>query len=261
VNYSSRYIIIPLFVFLRVLTAFGQQDAYDAIDEFYRGTEKEGYRYEPPLRFVDANVIDLPENKEVIQIMLIRHGIPKIDRANWITFYEASNFVMAYDTVEVYEIENIPVDVEPGEIEKVYSSPLRRARSTAEQLFGDEFDIVYDSIFREFKNEIVPIPWIRLPLGFWRVSSRIFWMVGLHSEEVPSLRSERKRAKRAAEKLVVHALEDKHVILVAHGFINRFMIRHLKKSGWHHSYDGGFEYTNVQVLSKIVDIGHSAEQE
>jgi hypothetical protein len=250
-----------MFVCLPVLTACGQQEVYERIDEFYRGTVKEGYRYDPPLKFIEAGVVDLPENKEIIQIMLIRHGIPIIDRANWITFYEASNFVMAYDTVEVYEIENIPVDIEPGEIERIYSSPLRRASSTAEQIFSDEFDIVYDSIFREFKNEIVPIPWIRLPLGFWRFSSRIFWMMGLHSDEVPSLPSERARAKRAAEKLAAHARKDKYVILVAHGFINRFMIRHLKKEGWHHSYDGGFEYTNVQVMSKIVENNRTAETE
>ena len=261
VRITGQHVLYLLLLILFALQACAQKEAYDKIKDFYKGTDKQGYRYIPQLRFIDENEIPIGEDKEIIQIMLIRHGIPIIDRANWITFYEASNFVTAYDTVAVYEILDIPVDIKPGEIDKIYSSPLMRARSTAEQMFGDEFNIVYDSIFREFKNEIVPIPWIRLPLSLWRVSSRIFWMIGLHSENVPSLKSERRRARQAAEKLAEAALKEQHVILVAHGFINRFMIQYLKNQGWHHSYDGGFEYTNVQVMSKIVESNKTVDRE
>jgi broad specificity phosphatase PhoE len=261
VRITGQHVLYLMLLILFALQACAQKEAYDEIDDFYKGTDKQGYRYIPQLRFIDENEIPIGEDKKIIQIMLIRHGIPIIDRANWITFYEASNFVTAYDTVEVHEILEVPVDIKPGEIDNIYSSPLMRARSTAEQMFGKEFNIVYDSIFREFKNEIVPIPWIRLPLSVWRVSSRIFWMIGLHSENVPSLKSERKRARKAAEKLASLAREEQKVVLVAHGFINRFIIQHLKKQGWQHSYDGGFEYTNVQVMSKIVDRSQTADRE
>ncbi|MBS0000251.1 MAG: histidine phosphatase family protein [Cyclobacteriaceae bacterium] len=233
--------------------ACAQKGLYDEIEDFYQGTKKEGYSYDPPLRFITENDIPLKDDQGIIQIFLIRHGIPKIDRANWVSYYQASSFVKAYDTVEVYEIKDVPVNIRADEIDNVYSSPLRRARSTAEQLFGQRFNIIYDSLFREFRNEIVPIPRIRLPLSVWRVSSRIFWMVGLHSSEVPGLPEERRRANRAAEQLANMAKQEGHVVLVAHGFINRFIIRYLKKNGWQHSYDGGFEYTNVQVLSKIIE--------
>jgi hypothetical protein len=258
VKITGLYVFSMLMLILVALHACAQKDSYEKIVDFYKGTEKEGYRYDPRLRFINHDDIPLSEDKEIIQIMLIRHGIPKIESANWISFYEASNFVFAYDTVEVHEILDIPVDIEPGKIDKIYSSPLMRARSTAEQIFGNEFNILYDSIFREFKNEIVPVRWIRLPLSAWRVSSRIFWMLGLHSKNVPSLKSERERARKAAEKLASLAMKERQVVLVAHGFINRFMIQHLKKQGWQHSYDGGYQYTNVQVLSRIVDSDRTA---
>jgi len=230
-----------------------QNEIYDGIQHFYEGFEKTEDSYAPPIRFINGQDIQLENHQELIQIILIRHGDPIIDTKGWYYFYEASDFTEAYDTVGVYYIDHSPVSIRPGEVPHIYSSPLQRARSTAEQLFSERFDIVYDSSFVEFKNEIIPLPWIRLPLKFWRVSSRLIWMAGLHSPQVPSLSQQKERSRQVAARLDQLAEREKRVVLVAHGFLNRYIIRYLKKDGWQHSFDGGYDYLNVQVLSKIVE--------
>jgi hypothetical protein len=230
-----------------------QKEIYDEIKHFYEGFEKTEDSYAPPLRFINSQDIQLENQRELIQIILIRHGDPIIDTKGWFYFYEADDFTEAYDTVGVYYIHHPPVNIQPGEVLHIYSSPLKRARSTAEQLFADRFDILYDSSFVEFKNEIIPLPWIRLPLKFWRVSSRLIWMAGIHSSQVPSLSQQKNRSREVAARLDELARKEKRVVLVAHGFLNRYIIRYLKKEDWQHSFDGGYDYLNVQVLSKIVE--------
>jgi broad specificity phosphatase PhoE len=251
VKFIFRYYILIITGWLISFNSQAQKEFYEEIIRFYDGFEKSDNSYNPPLKFINKNDLHLDNNLEVIQIMLIRHGDPIIDTKGWFYFYEASNFVDAYDTVGVYYVDHAPVSIQPGEILHVYCSPLQRAKSTAEQLFGDQFDIIYDSSFVEFKNEIIPLPWIRLPLKFWRVSSRLVWMAGLHSSQVPSLSQQKDRSREVAARLGQLANKEKRVVLVAHGLLNRYIIRYLKKDGWQHSFDGGYGYLNVQVLSKI----------
>ena len=76
-------------------------------------------------------------------------------------------------------------------------------------------------------------------------------MIGLHSSTVASFQSEKSRAKSVSELLDKAARENKKVILVAHGLLNKYIVRYLKKNGWDHSYDGGNDYLSVQVMSQI----------
>ncbi len=244
--------ILLVFLFLYGIAA-AQKNMHEDIKKFYTSFEKSGDTYDPPIRFINASDTLVGSDVEVLQIMLIRHAVPKIKRKGWTTFYEADDLRQAYDTVEVYEISDSPVRIHPEEVENIRSSPLIRARSTAEQLFKPNYTIIYDSTFIEFRNEIIPIPWIKLPLKFWKVTSRLFWMAGLHSENVPSLSNEKQRARAGAAKLAKWVKEEKRIVLVAHGFLNRYLIRYLKKAGWQHSFDGGYSFSNVQVLTKIIE--------
>lgn len=247
-----QYLFILLSVWLLTNSGQGQQKGYEDIKNFYREFKKSEYTYVPPVKFISEDDLQLDEDQEIMQIMLIRHGVPMIKNDGWFSFYDARNFILAYDTVAVYPIQSSPVEIRQEDIQHVYSSPLNRAKTTAQQLFGDRFEIIYDPLFIEFKNEILPLPWIRLPLKTWRVTSRLIWMAGLHSSRVPSLPSEKNRSRVAASRIAKLAGQEKKVVIVAHGFLNRYLIRYLKKEGWHHSFDGGYGYLNVQVLTKIV---------
>jgi len=251
--FRFQYTSLLLVSFFLYGIATAQKSTYENVKKFYDSFEKSGDTYDPPVRFINASDFPKGNDIELLQIILIRHAEPKIKRKGWTTFYEAVDLRHAYDTVEVYEISKSPVIVRPDEVKNIRCSPLVRARTTAEQLFETGHHIIYDSTFIEFRNEVIPIPWIKLPLKFWLVTSRLFWMAGLHSDHVPNLSTEKQRARRGMEKLTTWAEEEKRIVLVAHGFLNRYLIRYLKKAGWQHSFDGGYGYANVQVLTKIAD--------
>jgi broad specificity phosphatase PhoE len=182
---------------------------------------------------------------------LIRHGDPEINRNGWFSYKAARAYIQNYDTVGVKHIENQPVELKPLYDVMIFSSPLNRAYDTSTKIFGKDADIKVDSSFIEFQREIVPLPLI-LPIKGWTSLSRFFWIIGLHSSDIPSFKSEKYRAETDAIFLDRIAHKNEKVILVAHGFLNKYIVKYLKEKGWDHSYDGGSDYLAVQVLSKIV---------
>ena len=122
-------------------------------------------------------------------MILIRHGNPKINKNGWFSYKAAKNYIKVYDTVGVRSFENAPVILESGEDVKIYSSSLYRAYDTALKIFGDDSAIDVDSVFIEFQREITPLPLV-LPIKGWTGLSRFFWIIGLHSTEIPGFRSE-----------------------------------------------------------------------
>jgi hypothetical protein len=206
-----------------------------------------------PITFFPTDQNHSKFNQSIIQIILIRHGNPQISKNGWFSYKAARNYIYRYDTVGVFDFDNPPVEIRPKENVEIYCSTLNRAYDTALKIFGDPESIKTDSIFIEFQREIIPLPLIRLPINGWTTLSRFFWALGLHSIQVPSFRTEKSRAKNDAWILEMAALENKKIILIAHGFLNKYIVKYLKKNGWDHSYNGGNDYLTVQVMTKIID--------
>lgn len=203
-----------------------------------------------PLTFFPSDKKDTRNKRSILQIILIRHGNPEINKNGWFSYKAAKNYIQEYDIVGIEDFEKLPVILESYENVRIYSSALFRAYDTALKIFGDDCVINKDSTFIEFQREITPLPLI-LPIKGWTGISRFFWMIGLHSADIPSFRSEKSRAEQDAEFLEKATLENKKVVLVGHGFLNKYIVRYLKKRGWDHSFNGGNDYLAVQVLTKI----------
>ena len=222
----------------------GDKETYSEIKSWYRNNK------DKPISFYPSHINESCNDKSVLQIITIRHGAPEINKNGWFSYKAAKNYIKAYDTVGVSSFKEQPVILEPCEEIKIFSSSLFRAYDTSLKIFHEEDAICVDSAFIEFQREIIPLPLI-LPIKGWTGISRFFWMIGLHSSAVPSFRAEKSRAKSDSELLDKAARENKKVILVAHGLLNKYIVRYLKKNGWDHSYDGGNDYLAVQVLTKI----------
>jgi len=220
------------------------KETYSEIKSWYKNNK------DKPVTFYPSYIGKTYDDESVLQIIIIRHGAPEINKNGWFSYKAAKNYIKAYDTVGVSSIKEPPVILEPHEEVKIFSSSLFRAYDTSLKIFHDEDAIYMDSAFIEFQREIIPLPLI-LPIKGWTGISRFFWMIGLHSSAVPSFRSEKSRAAMDAELLGEAAMQHGKVILVAHGFLNKYIIRNLKKNGWDHSYNGGNDYLAVQVLTKI----------
>lgn len=220
------------------------KEIYSEIKSWYKVSKNE------PLTFYQSPSKESREKKLILQIILIRHGKPEINKNGWFGYKAAKNYVIAYDTVGVGKIDKLPVILEPHEEVKIFSSSLFRAYDTSLKIFNEKDTVYADSAFVEFQREIIPLPLI-LPIKGWTGISRFFWMIGLHSSTVASFQTEKSRAKSVSELLDKAAIENRKVILVAHGLLNKYIVRYLKKNGWDHSYDGGNDYLAVQVMSKI----------
>lgn len=221
------------------------QQIYKDIQTWYK---KNNCQY---ISFYPSEKDQTLNEKSVLQIILIRHGDPEINKNGWFTYKSARKYIQDYDKVGVKNIENPPVKLKDFQDVLIYSSSLYRAYDTSKNIFEENTEIKVDSSFIEFQREITPLPLI-LPIKGWTTLSRFFWVIGLHSSDIPSFKSEKSRAEQNAVFLNKAANENKKVILVAHGFLNKYIVKYLKEKGWDHSYDGGNDYLAVQVMTKIV---------
>ena len=189
----------------------GEEEIYKDIRTWYKKNKDQHITFYPSER------IQTLHQKSVHQIILIRHGDPEINRNGWFSYKAARKYVVAYDTVGVKPIGYPPVTIGPHQDVLIYCSPLVRAYDTSQKIFGKDMEIKVDSSFIEFQREVIPLPLI-LPIKGWTSLSRFFWILGLHSSDVPSFKSEKSRAERDADYLDHVAQKEKRVILVAHGF-------------------------------------------
>lgn len=91
-------------------------------------------------------------------------------------------------------------------------------------------DLNRNPIFSEFDLDIVSLP-IILSVKQWFFISRIAWMFGVRGNTA-SFFEERNRSINATNLLEMSHSKETNVILVGHGFINRYIKRNLEKRDW-----------------------------
>ena len=185
------------------------------------------------------------------QIILIRHGEPALNKKGWFTRKEAMQFIKDYDSVGVEPLPYQPVLLAPGEIDTVYTSTINRAKYTGKLAFGAAVHYQDDPLFREFERKIFGFPNLKMPLKFWLVTSRVLWLMGANKKDIESKKEANQRAQQAAQKLIDHATKQNKVILVAHGLLNRSLVKNLKKQGWTLVRKGGSKYLATSLLVRI----------
>ncbi|MGB0522654.1 MAG: histidine phosphatase family protein [Flammeovirgaceae bacterium] len=224
-----------------------QQLDLEKIERFYEHLEAQQKGQTP---FIQASMNLVKEPQKLMQIMLIRHGVPKISRKGWFKRKEAQQFIKDYDSVGVYPLAHQPVRLVKGELDTIYTSNLNRAIHTAQLSFGDQITYVEDPQFAEFERKIIAFPNMKMPLGFWLVNSRLLWVLGLNDKGIENFKSAKKRARNGANFLATQAARDGKVVLVAHGFLNKYLRKYLAKQGWHTVKNGGQEHLGVSLLIK-----------
>jgi broad specificity phosphatase PhoE len=196
--------------------------------------------------------IKLPEEHAGLpaQIILIRHGKPTINKKGWRNRTEAKQYVIAYDTVGVKLTDHRTLCQNSRLFDTVYHSTLRRAAHTAALLFGEQAVLVPDKRFIELERKVFAFPNMKMPLGFWVGTSRVLWLIGLNDKGIENKKDAKNRIRQNATFLAQKAISEKTVVLVAHGFHNKYLKRFLKKIGWKVVHNGGSDYLSVNILAK-----------
>jgi broad specificity phosphatase PhoE len=175
---------------------------------------------------------ELCSEERLVQIVLLRHGKPKIRTDLRLSAAEWGTWVAEYNAA------GIDPEVPPPEsaIEKVKScsfavcSDLERSRKSADAL-GIERVSICESMFRELDMPHAGWRYPRLSLVAWAVIFRLMWALG-YSRNSESFREGRARARLCAERLAEMAAEHESVVFVGHGALIWFVSRNLNAMGW-----------------------------
>ena len=131
----------------------------------------------------------------------------------------------------------------------IYTSRLFRSMGTAGELFEDSVIYLSSSLFNEFELSIIRLP-LLLPFKAWTSVSRTTWLLGRKGKNTESYHDAKQRVKKCVLFLEEKAGENKQVILVSHGFLNRSIKNQLVKKGWKVTYDQGLKNLGATILRK-----------
>jgi broad specificity phosphatase PhoE len=89
-----------------------------------------------------------------------------------------------------------------------------------------------------------------MPARVWTATSLLFWMSGINNDSIPTYRQRKQSLENYSEEIINYAEQHGKCIIVAHGVVNRELIRILKKKGWEFEDKDGFGNLSVNCLKK-----------
>lgn len=238
-------VALPIMGISLVQTTYAQ---VEHIEAYYEKLEKQARKESVTIQFVQDEMQLVEDFSGLNQIILLRHGEPALSKKGWRKRKEAMQFVFQYDTVGVCSSEYAPIQLNPQEVNVIFTSTLQRSISTAQQLFPTFTNQQAKPIFKEFERKVFSFFNIKLPLRWWTTGSRVFWLMGLNKKGIESFSEAKKRAKKAASLLEIDATQNGKTLLVSHGLLNHYLVKYLEKSGWKEVFDGGKGYLSQKVL-------------
>jgi len=197
--------------------------------------------------FVSINVF--AESK----IYIIRHAKVKIENPGWSNTGEIQSYKEEYNTaqIEVFDPEIVLNRIDhPELIDTVFCSPQSRAIETANLLFNNQVNLKIDNNLMELDYPVIGLPLIKMPVKTWLTISRISWMAGINRKEKPTLKQRKASLEFFSNEIIAFAETHEKSVVIAHGMVNRELIKILKMKGWKFENRDGFGNLSVNCLIK-----------
>lgn len=166
-----------------------------------------------------------------MQIVLARHGRPKLGHWIWVSPHQLADWIPAYNAGGVF-VDEAPARLSAKAEQSgwIVSSPLLRCMQSAAALAPSRV-IASEEVFREAALPHGMWRFPPLPLPLWTVIFRAAWLCG-YSGDAESLAMARIRARSAAFRLNDLAREHESVFLVGHGIMAALIAKELILQGW-----------------------------
>lgn len=238
-------------IFLFLSMSFDKGLAQENLPGKIRRYQLEKFKAGDCLDFIRAGDLEDLDEGQLQQIIIIRHGEPVINKKGWKNRKEAIRYTEQYDSVGVYDFDRNPICLRNFNETKIFTSTLPRAINTAEKALLDYGHFESLAIFNEFERKIIQFPNIKLPRHFWSITTRTVWMMGLNHKGIESFGEAKARAARAATILDEATKSGDKVLLFAHGFLNKYVKRYLKKAGYTTLNLDGQKYLGAYYFCKI----------
>ena len=166
-----------------------------------------------------------------MEIVLARHGKPKLDRRAWVTPRQMAEWIRRYNSSDVLTTEVPPAALKKAEeCGIVASSTLRRCVQSAQRVAPNR-EIATEQVFCEAGLPHSRWGFPPLPLPAWFFIFRVAWFWGYSANAEP-LSGAKARARSAAAKLAELAEQHQSVFVVGHGIMTMLIARQLLLLGW-----------------------------
>jgi len=184
------------------------------------------------------------------KIYLIRHAAVDLQKPGWGTSKESEEYKEAYNFAgtEIFSPVEVLQKIESYEnLDTVFSSPLSRALETAIALFGENAVLQTDNALAELDYPVMQVPLLQFPVKGWLLISRIAWMAGINRGEKAGYKERLVELNNFSNELIKFAYRNGLAVVVAHGMVNRELVKLLKKNGWQFCENGKDGYGNLSV--------------
>jgi len=186
-----------------------------------------------------------------MKIILLRHGEPEFN-----LFTGAKNKCAASqlgDIINTYNNSPLSTSCPPPSqaldfvqcCRAVVCSELTRSIESA-RLLGREDIHLIDPVFHEPDLPYADWHFPRLSVYSWFLFFRFLWALGYARNGEP-IKLARQRALAATKILTSLAQQHSPVLLVGHGFMNRFIAARLRAGGWHGPKNPGTDFWEYAV--------------
>lgn len=185
------------------------------------------------------------------KIYLIRHATVPIENPGWCSARIAHKYRVVYNKTSVQEFnpDGVLKKIDhPETIDTVFCSPQLRAIQTAELLFDKKVNLKINKNLMELDYPVIQLPLIRLPVRVWLTTSLIAWMAGNNQAGKPTYRQRKQSLENYSYELIRYAKTHGKTVVVAHGVVNRELIKILKKKGWKFDKRDGYKNLSVNCL-------------
>lgn len=188
------------------------------------------------------------------KIYLIRHAKVEIEKPSWTSSKKAQKYKSDYNhsDIQLFDAKLVLDKIDHAkDIDTIFCSPQLRALQTAEKLFEEKVFFKIDTNLRELDYSVNQIPLLRLPVNAWLTMSRITWMIGSKITPNSAYKERKDDLELFAEEVIAYAESNGKSIVVAHGMLNRELIRILKGKGWKLEQNDGLGNLSVNCLTKF----------
>jgi len=182
-----------------------------------------------------------------MRIVLLRHGKPDVPEFGKLSACEIHLWIKSYNAAGL-KTDHSPSRkaVEMAKLcNTIVCSDLPRSVESARAL-GVEKTSHVEPMFREMGLPYASFPSPKFSPSIWAALFRVLWFFGYASNS-ESLREARVRAAKGASRLKELAARNGSVLLVGHGFVNKFIAKELLSNGWHGPASPGKKYWEFGV--------------
>lgn len=181
-----------------------------------------------------------------MEIVLLRHGKPRVDLKGYLSVKEIKQLIENYAQSGIQdEPDNKLKNKFSNHL--VICSDLARSKESAKEL-GLNSIYLSDSLFKEADLPHFDNDFLKLPVVGWVLLLRILWLFGFKKNGESFLEA-KERSKCAAEKLIELTKQNEKIIVVGHGLMNRLIAKQLQKKGWFESGRAGKSYWEFRQYS------------